>query len=348
MFIDKNIKNGFESLVGWRNNTLPDLTLDPVNEKTDSGLYFNDISPIVTLENLFFAASPENMDDDAFNSYLVRVNETAVLRVLNDIFFEKSDFVCNSGGRMDATDKTPNQINDGSGLFGFEIQVNTEEYLIQLNKATFYSVNDETFKLKLINTNHTDPLKEWDVELIANNEKTIELNIPIDGTVGGRFYLVVEKSELVGEIFAFNQNGESLGLVDVFNCEIDAAGKTKYIGIGQLFTLDYSIYSDFTEFVIKNKRLFARAIQTAGAIETLETMLTSVRSNFIQRIGDRLAGLIYETLNGGEKPRSVGLVITYENAIKNVRAQLFKKPRLFKTTLTNTPKHGRNNQFERF
>ena len=172
MFVEKDIQDKLYNLVGWRNNTLPNFTLDAANIVTESGLYFNDASPLVTLESLYNSLQPVDMDDATFNKRLKEINEAGIVRVCNDILAGQSSFIAQRGGVLNIQEKLPSVQTKIGSKFGYELEVNNSKVLIKLNSATFYAEQDESFTLKLYNTGNSAPVKEYPITLLANETKT--------------------------------------------------------------------------------------------------------------------------------------------------------------------------------
>jgi hypothetical protein len=332
MFIEKQVQEALGNLVGWRNTTLPNFSLSTENAASESGLYFNDANGLCTLENLYYSIKPESMTDTQFNDYLKAQKEAATIRVLRDIFASEGTFVEKIGGKIDGTSTLPEKPKEAGKYTGFELQVNTEKFLLQLNTATFFAKQDESFKLQLYNTNIKAPVEEWDIDLVAETEKEFKLDFSLNGKSGGRFYLVVSEDELNGDIFCFDgQTNDALGAVDVFRVEYTDIKEPKYISEGKLFVIDYSIYKDWTTFIIDNRQLFSQQVQQAVTISVINSIFTSTRSNILQRLGENIVAQAYEYLNGNETQKSI--ITTYEKSVATKKAELFKKRRMFKSTL---------------
>lgn len=82
-------------LIGWRQPTKTGLpTLDTTAKATSSGMYYQDFSSLVTIENLYYTQNDEAISDANFNTYLANIEKAAINKVLRAIF-EREDIVEN-------------------------------------------------------------------------------------------------------------------------------------------------------------------------------------------------------------------------------------------------------------
>lgn len=73
--------------VGWRNdNTVTGLSLSPTNQISNSGLFFNDFNPAITLANIRDSQPIVNISEANFQAYLETIKRTAVSQVLSDVY----------------------------------------------------------------------------------------------------------------------------------------------------------------------------------------------------------------------------------------------------------------------
>jgi len=80
------------------------------------------------------------------------------------------------------------------------------------------------------------------------------------------------------------------------------AGNSQATGLNP----DIMIYDDYTDWIIANKTIFARAIYLDCAIKMLSTSITSLRSNRNERKGSELAKMVM-FLDGDEETKKGGL-----------------------------------------
>lgn len=78
--------------VGWKQPTSFEFTLDAITLQSDSGRYFQDEYPMVTLKNLFATTQEIYSTDASANSFLQDLAKSTCIQVVGDVF-EVSDIV---------------------------------------------------------------------------------------------------------------------------------------------------------------------------------------------------------------------------------------------------------------
>lgn len=81
-------KTALEGRIGWDNPIPPntDITLTVENTASASGRYFNSFHQLSIVENVFKSVVNLDIDNTAFNAYLLKMRKDCVAEVLNKIF----------------------------------------------------------------------------------------------------------------------------------------------------------------------------------------------------------------------------------------------------------------------
>lgn len=72
--------------IGWKQPPGDDFIVDAENNTSESGLYFQDEHPAITLKNIHNCIEVENASNDKFNEYLKDFRLQAVTKVLSNVF----------------------------------------------------------------------------------------------------------------------------------------------------------------------------------------------------------------------------------------------------------------------
>jgi len=320
ILIQDNLKN----LVGWRNNTLPNFNLDADNIKSESGLYYNDANTLVTLENIKDTTKPTEKSELEFNEMLKTFSKSVINSVVLDIFSTKNGCLINLPSTLSSKEIT--QDKKAGQKIGFVLETPTTQGM-NLNQVSFLSENAETFELKLYKEYSQVAVKSWDVTLQPNEKLDLFLN----HYISGRHYLIVEEDSLDSTILELENSFVSSAFG---GAEFVAGDHIENLTASQskLFTVSYSIYNDYTNFIIQNKIFFANAVQLAMTKKILEAIITTTRSNLVQRQNVDIVSIAYEMLNGTEENKE-SINVNYKRAIDEINRTLFDKRKIYKTTI---------------
>jgi hypothetical protein len=120
---------------------------------------------------------------------------------------------------------------------------------------------------------------------------------------------------------------------------------SKYDGLSQDtgLNLDISVYDDYTDFVINNSYLFARAIQLDCQIQCIQLYLSSLRSNINQALSTQLYEKIMIELEGtsadsmikvkGLKNQLIGEITSIRDEIQKIKIGVKKSGQILVSTL---------------
>jgi len=278
MFDISRIKNAFGSLIGFRQN--PDGTseqVDASNLQTDSGRYYNDVHPLITIENMF-SISPDI--DNYFNTWLTQKKEASILSTLYDWFARKvklksANSLFYSKELFDRIDYDDNKVQSDhlADKVGFLVELRddtTKIVLTDIKVKTSPSTSNEIAYLSVIKLGE-------DTNIATNNQYT--------QTSGG------DNIELLGSgkyfIYGIMNDWDAPGVKDCGNTEYI---NTDFVRISSAYTgqavlsnypnlsagnsnwgfhFKVNAVCDYTQFLIDNKILFADAITKRFGVDIL-------------------------------------------------------------------------------
>ena len=318
--IQDKVKTSLVDLIGWRSETVTGLpTIDSDNAKSDSGMYFQDFSGLVTVENIFNCQQDPNISDANFNTYLVNLVKAATIKVLTAIF-NNEDFVENKVLYPFESDwKTTIPNNDS--FVGFEIQLPKRKDLAWVINSVFTSFNGAgNVKLLLFHSSKKAPIKDETIAVEENNETETKLNWNLNqfDYSGGSYYIGYLQSEITSE--AVDRDWDKANVQSCFNTlrmhpvsypnwttetlfdveELDNESETYGLNF------DITAYKDYSNIVERNKQRFVNAIGYQVAGDVLDLILKSVRTNRIERITEGQVLFEMEGLISPDLPRTMG------------------------------------------
>jgi archaellin len=357
MFQVSKIQDGLFGIVGFKQPFNPEYAiLDSENLESKSGLFVTDI-PHVKIEYL-----KDNLDfrlstSEEINQYLKDLQKTAITNVCNDVFSEY-DF----SDRNLIFKNALNKVNVETLLFGFigeKIQVTKEpNKAFSINRVILDFQGTGEIELLLFNTGKKEPLQTKVIEITTDNQVE-ELNWICDNsetTYKGDYYVgynVINndlkpykrdynnanlRSEITGlfieSVYVKNHNSN-----EIFNLDL-VDGNSLSTGLN----FDISVFNDYTDFILNNKRLFAKAIQINFAINCLQTYLSSIRSNANQRDSIDLYQKIMIEIEGtrgedslipvkGLRSEMLGEISKLKREVLKLQQGFSKKGLLLNTTL---------------
>lgn len=347
MIRSDKIKTAFTGLVGFRDSGLTGYNIvSTANKASSSGLYYNDASELVTIPNIKDSQENPAISDNDFNALLTNMQSTVALDSCMKVVEGQSDFI--SSTNLFPFEKSFNRTVDKKSKFvGFEIQplANGIACAIPWVELSFDSV--VTFNLYLYNSNlPKTAIQTKSVTTVAGESKiyTLDWIIADDATYkGGKFYLGYFEEDL-GSASAYKKDYD-FGNVSVrtpyFYVEpvsLDNTSTTLDIE-SQTYESDefglnigLDVYTDYTELLIRNKALFARAIQYQMHEKVLLMIKYSTRTNSQERIGKEV-GMIDFELFGNAELRIDGVQAKLNKEILSLKKALFRQPKISRGTL---------------
>ena len=308
-------------LVGWRASTISGVpTLAAGNIATSSGMYYQDFSSLVTVQNIFKIQGDSVITDDNFNAFLTNLTNAAFVKVLNAIF-QNDDYIENRVLYPFENTWTETIDNDTS-FVGYEINPNNRRDLIITLNNVFASFSaDETVKLLLFHSSKKEPIdsKELSVLELTDVDTSLSWNLSNFKYSGGKFYVGYLRSGLTTK--AINRDWNSANVKSCFNMfkiqPISVNGwdsetlfdvdDVEYESDTYGLNFDITSWKDYTNIILRNKNKFVNCLGLQVAADVLDLIIKSTRSNRIEReIGDS-AFIELEGFINPDLPRTLGI-----------------------------------------
>ncbi|MBU3661002.1 MAG: hypothetical protein FGM14_14090 [Flavobacteriales bacterium] len=312
------IQEGLFGLVGIRQPLDPSLPiLNDANKESRSGLFVDDVPPF-RLKLLKDTQEYISITDNELNDYIANMQKTSITNLMFRVF-DQGDFIDRNYlfSRASSRKKVISEITDGS-VFGYKIEVGKRKNLgfkISRVRLEFDFDNPtEDVILYLFNSFLEAPIQTKEITL-DKKDFIQELNWFVDSTQNdykGNYYLLI-KSVNGNRLQPFERDYEdsnkqnNIAFLDFdrvlipnfsatifdFDNEIEL---TENVGINP----DVIVYDDFTDFVLTSQHLFSRAIQLEFAVNLMQQIATSTRSNPDERKAREIVAMMEIKMNGSE------------------------------------------------
>ena len=347
MFQIDQVKTGLFGLLGWRQSTVANMpTVDATNLATSSGMYFQDLSSLVTVQNLYRCQEDKAISDANFNTLLTNLTNAAIVKVLNAVF-SGDDFIENKVLFPFENDWT-NTIDNDTSFVGYEFSMPKRKDLIwTINKI--YSSFDGVDSVKILLFHSSKKASQQDETIttveLSDVSTTLDWDLSQFDNAGGKFYIGYLRSGLTAKAInrdyesanvkaCFNTLGIKSVIVDGWDAEtLFDVNDVEYEDETYGLNFDITAWKDYTNVINQNKNKFTMAIGYQVAADILDLILKATRSNRIERSLEgsvlfELEGLINENL-----PRSVGINQKLKSEIKSLHDNFIATPQISKGTL---------------
>lgn len=311
MFQVDDIQNKLYGVVGFRQPFDPTYAiLDADNQISRSGYYVND-NAFVKIPQIKQSQDYIDISDADFNEYLKRIQFASISNVCNQVFnrfsyLDRNLLFTNPNNRV-------NQSVLQDGFVGYRIEVSKDQNIaFEIKRVLLDFDTLGNFKLMLFNTAQSTPIQEQDISVTSKTQQ-VELNWVVNNsgdTYKGDYYLGYIKTATTP--IPYERGYESSDVLTCFKHlyieEVQVKGHatetlfdlTKEEGLSHDIGVnpDIVVYEDFTDLIMQNERMFARAIQLDMSIAILREYLNSLRSNADQRRGEAQASRILIEIEG--------------------------------------------------
>ena len=328
-------------LVGFRQPIDPDYAfLDAGNIQSDSGIYYDDLSKIATVENIIDTSGyQDSLSDAQKNTILDNIKDAVSNDVLTEIFNSKSH-IKESNTLFPYEQDYKSTIDLENDLNYIEIKHLKKGITTNINNIILSFNEDATFNVYLYKSTSINPIQTKEVTTSSGEDTKVYLGWNLDDRFTYRLgyktsevgtakpYLrnyelsVMEElsDNICFEYYSANFDGNRLDLSSE-SSNSDAFG----------MNIEYSVYIDWTKEIVKNKNLFSRALQLQMALKTANNILTSNNSNINQKISrDNLDKIAYIL---GNEDRGTGLKGQYRKEINDIKNFFFPVRRIVKTII---------------
>lgn len=312
MFNPTKISNALYGLVGFRNPFNPNYSIiDSDNQTSRSGLFVTDNS-FVKIEQIKDSQDYQSINDADFNLMLKRMQQDSIVKVCNQVFCESS-FI----DRQILYQNAQNKINTENlpvGFIGYKIKVDLEKNIAFSIKRILLDFDGTgQIKLLLFNTAKKEPIQQKTINITTDHQEE-QLDWYVDNSDGyfkGDFYLGYINDGTLS-VAPFKRDYENSNIISniSFLCFEHLCFKghvtetlfdlTTQSGLSECTGLnpDVTVYKDYTDLIINNEKLFAKAIVTDLSINCLSVIIASMRSNKTERNADLMLGKIMAEIEG--------------------------------------------------
>mgnify|MGYP001221467200 CR=1 FL=1 len=352
MFQNAIIANYLPSRVGFRTSPLIGYNIvTSANQVSNSGLYVNDISPVISIKNLKDCQEDPNVTDANFNTILTNIKNSACNELLQRVFAQSSDFL-ERVVLFPHEQSYKNIEAKGTKFVGYKFRLN------QWHKAVTHKVNsiilsmDTDQQLNVYMFSSTSPANPINTEICTIVGGRDNIITPDDWVMsanslmnkGGDYYIGYFETQLTGN--AYLRDWESAPVMIQPNLLFTELVNYTIVGNGidistynanaysKGLNLDISTYIDFTDEVVNNLQLFDRAYQLQVAIKCIEIIMLSPRSNITERLMKELKQISALELYGNKELNAPGLYTKLENEINVLKRSLLTESLITIETLS--------------
>lgn len=339
MFDVNLIKQEFKGLVGFRQPANPKFAiLDEENQVSKSGLYVTD-NPYAKIEYIVANVDYERATSPQINTILKRMLETSAVNICSQVFID-DDFI----DRNQIYSATQNKVDEyelPAGFVGYRINIHDNKNIaIRINRIILEMVDAGTIELLVFNSNKREPIKTIPINFTGFYfAKTLDIMLNDLEFYKGSFFIGFINSTAI-RTYKKNyydsiqiNNIEHLSIQNTVvegytNATLFDLNNTKELSEYVGFNLDITVVDDYTDFIITNKFLFARAIYLDAIIAAMNICAATLRSNSDERSANELYGRIITEIEGTRPDDNVitikGLRPQMIYEISQIREQLNK------------------------
>ena len=334
------IQDSLIGLIGFKQPFNPDYAVIDTENLISSSGYFVTDNPYAKIEYIKDAQDYAYLTDVEFNEVLKQLKLSSISNIVNQVFSEY-DFIDRNLLFKNASRKV-NTETLPDGFVGYRIQVGkTKNVAFKLNRVLLDFQGTGTIKLLLWNTASLEVLQSKEIEITTDHQEVV-LDWVLDNsgiTYKGDYYIGYNTDSLT--VAPYKRDYENGNVMSVFKylCieQVSFPGHnseqlfdvSQYQGLSEDTGLnfDIGIFDDYTDFVINNSQLFARAIYLETVIMCLGMYVSSLRINSNERASANLIQLIMAEIEGtsGESTiKVVGLKNQLINEITQIRQEIKK------------------------
>lgn len=332
MFDVSKIKNGLSGLVGYKQPFNPEYAIiDANNLLSESGYYVNS-NPFAKIEYIKDCQDYARISNEDFNIVLSNIIEDSAVNVVNQVFTDSSyidrQILYKYALNKNETDVLPN------GFVGYRIEIDdTKSIAFKITRVLLDFEGTGDITLMLFNSAKKTVLQEQDVTVTSDHQEVVldwVLN-DTDSIYKGEYFIGYIKGDGF-TLSPYKRNYENSDIMSyVTHLDIDKVFVTGHttntlFDISQVeflnqttgLNLDITVYDDFTDLIVQNRFIFARAIYLSAVINALQIYMSSLRSNRNERQAEELYRKILVEVEG---TRSGDNIIS----VKGLRPQLLSE-----------------------
>lgn len=350
------ISTALLGIVGLRQPYNPKYAIiDAANQISTSGYFIND-NHYAKVEFLKDNQDYLDISDANFNEMLRNMQKASIASVCNQVFSDY-DFIDRNLLFQYATNKVVAE-DLPTGFIGYKIQVSDDKNMaFKINRVLLDFDGEGDIKLLIWNTSKKTAIFTKEVTIDSDHQE-VELNWELDNsssTYKGDYYFGYINDGLTVSPFKRELNLASI-MTEFKNLCIekvyvaDHTAETLFDitlrqGLSQDtgMNLDITVYEDFTDLVINNRNLFAKAICLDMVLQCMQLYLSSIRDNRNKMISEELYEKVIAEIEGtnpdsvirvkGMKPQLIGEITSIRKEIQKMKKGFFKQGQITVGTL---------------
>lgn len=347
MFDASKITEKLVGIVGLRQPYNPTFAiLDAENTQSRSGLFVTD-NTYAKIELLKDTQDYKGINDTQFNDLLKRMQKASIINVCSQVFNNESAYIDRNLLFKNASNKIETQTLP-DGFVGYRIRIDSDKNLaFKITRALLDFEGTGEIKLLLFNTAKKDPLFEQEITITTDHQE-VALNWTInntDTTYKGDWYIGYLSEGITVRPYKRDYNDGNVmsnisflcidgGYVSGYNLEtLFDVSSFGFDTLSNGLNFDITVYDDFTDLIIQNENLFARAIYLDFVINFLHSYATSIRSNANERLSDVIVSralMEIEGTKGVDSPVQVqGLRPQFLREISQIKSEIEKIKRCY-------------------
>lgn len=344
------IRDNLFGVVGLRQPYNPDYDiLESTLTAASSGMYFDQFSSYVTVQNIKETQPYAVISDANFNTWLTNAIKDSISKVIQRCF-SKNDLIENALLYQYSTRKELQyEIENETDFVGYEITVSKRKDLSVFINSIFTEFSGTgTVKILLFNDNKVSTIQTKEIIVTDKSalQTVLDWALPYsNGVTGGKYYIGYLTDGLTPK--ALNRDYESAKVRHCYNAVKIEPVKVANWNSETLFDIedveytdetwglnfDISSFNDYTSYVLNNKNMFIEAIGYQFAADMLGMMITSNRTNGTER---QQKGNILLELQGNytneELPTFKGVNSKLKEAVESVQKKLVNDPQIIIVT----------------
>lgn len=335
MYDVPTIKINLAGVVGWRQPLISNFAiLDASNLASSSGLVYQGVHSLVTIENLKNAL-PDFANDADFNTHLLDMQKDVIAKIVQKVFQKKKPDTKSLLDKLrlyDNANVKDDFIENVAGRWvGYEINLaknNNLKVVIDALGSEFDAIKVD-LKIFLFHSSQKAAVATFDLTTLDGDSKFDDLTgfvMEYLTFIGGTYYIGYKQDDL-GAVRALDRGFEiSERANKPKHFEIEPIRVENYAGV-ELFDIDdielssethglnfeFTTTVDITNLISDQKQVFAYLISVQMAVDVLQTMINSIRTNAIKQETRSMAIL---ELKGTDNNREIGLEFRLDKAIE--------------------------------
>lgn len=348
------IKAGFDGFIGWRQNDDPNgLQLTTLTTST-SGMYYNDIHPVLTIDNLASIApdykklfpGDASAQNTAFDTWLKTKTENGIIEAVNDWNSEKNVMgtgvnLLHSKRLFDNASSVSQTTDTLSKVVGIELRPKkSKSLLIKVNKiGLHFELDQDSIEIKVFQSGKGSPIYEEAINYdTLGKGGVVWTNVNWELKSNENYYIVYDSSDLdvipVNGVYDYSAIDKGLFSFPCGKYFKSTAFDTGGNGIGSLWdpkdnnytlstnygiNLDITVECDLSDFVIEQKDIFLESVRLKVGMNMMREIATNgnARENRNKNIIDKRQ-ILNEIDGDTQGDNSMSIFGRYRSALKKI------------------------------